>query len=302
MTRFTHIAEVLAPTASTGELQEWLARRESSVAGLYPECSAELIWAEPAAQARTSYALVFLHGFSASPGECGDAPRRIAAALGCNAYLPRLPGHGVDQDSALQGIEACSWLEAAREALTVGRILGDKVILLGSSLGASLSVVLAATHPNAIAAVVAWSLGAAPYNAEQFERVCASHTLVRDARKRSSEHQRYWASTIHPDGYRALRDLFSTYMTPRFVAGVVCPFFLAYYYRDALVQDKVASVPAMLRLYQALGTPTSNKEAIAYPDGAHSVGSPWRSGDADIVLSDTVLFLKRVLGAAQYHG
>jgi len=297
MTRIPNIAEVLAPVASPGELQEWLSRRESSVAGLRPDCSAELIWADPATQARSSYALVFLHGFSASPGECGDAPRRIVAALGCNAYLSRLPGHGVDQDDALQGIDAGSWLESAREALAVGQMLGDKVILLGSSLGASLSVVLAAAYPSAIAAVVAWSLGAAPYNAEQFECVCASHTLVRDMRKRSSEHQRYWASSIHPDGYRALRELFSTYMTPRFVAGVACPFFLAYYYRDAQVQDNVASVPAMLGLYQALGTPLSNKEAIAYPDGAHSVGSPWRSADADRVLSDTVLFLKRVLRA-----
>ncbi|MEN5060993.1 lysophospholipase [Luteimonas sp. TWI1416] len=239
---------------------------------------------------RTRWSLVYLHGLTASPGECGDAPERLAMALGANAYIPRLPGHGLRTDDALRGIKAEDWISCARSALAVGCAMGERTILVGTSLGASLAFILAARFPEQVAGVAAWSLGARAYDPAELDRLCASEVVLRDPRPRSEAQLRYWSDSMHPDGYRALRALFSDWMTPATAAQVRAPFFLAYYYQDGEHQDKTASVPAMLALYDALGTPSELKRACAYGNGAHVVGSPWRSPAAAQVLSDTIDF------------
>ncbi len=276
-------------------LQAWSEARERGVCGLKPGCAERLHWDNPAHPSRTPVALVYLHGFSASPGESGDQPERLAKALAANAFVARLPGHGLEDEFALQGTTPEDWLRSAREALAIGLSIGERVVVVGTSLGASLACVLAGEYPDHVAAVVAWSLGVQAHCPEELDRRCTQTEALRDKRRRSRAQQRYWSSAVHPDGYRALRRLFDEHMSPALAARVRAPFFLAYYYRDEQHQDPTASVPAMLAFFGALGTRPALKREQAFANGAHVVGSPWRSEAAHDVLQATSAFLVQAL-------
>ncbi|GGA81798.1 hypothetical protein GCM10011521_20180 [Arenimonas soli] len=272
--------------------------REQACPGLKPDNAARWIW-RGAVGARAPLAIVYLHGFTASPGECADAPERLAAALGANAYVPRLPGHGLIADDALQGITEDDWLGAAREALAIGNALGERVVLVGSSLGASLATLLAADHADVVAAVVSWSLGVRPYDPAELDRLCASDDIVRDPRPRSEAQLTYWSAGVHPDGFLALRQLLATQMTPATAARVGVPYLLACYHGSSPQQDRTASVAAMREFFDALATPAEQRRFLAYSPGAHSIASPWRSAAAEAVLQDTISFVREYVPGAQ---
>lgn len=85
---------------------------------------------------RTPWAAVLLHGLSASPKQF----EAIAASLfdrGFNVFTPRLPRHGYEDRSSasLAQMRAEHLRAAASDALAAGRELGDKVLVVGFSLG-----------------------------------------------------------------------------------------------------------------------------------------------------------------------
>ncbi|PJK29347.1 alpha/beta hydrolase [Minwuia thermotolerans] len=96
----------------------------------------EIVWRDPAAPARTEWAVVYVHGFSASKAEIRPVPDRIAAALGANLFYTRLAGHG-RTGAAMAEAEAGDWLDDVAEALEVGRRIGEKVIVIATSTGAT---------------------------------------------------------------------------------------------------------------------------------------------------------------------
>lgn len=133
-------------------LEQRLLERESAVPDLRPDNHARIIWAD--GRVRQPLAFVYLHGFSASPMEIAPVPQALARHFGANLYLPRLSGHG-RPGSALSATTAADWQEDALEALTVGQRLGMRVVLLGTSTGATLATWLAATRqPPELAALL----------------------------------------------------------------------------------------------------------------------------------------------------
>jgi hypothetical protein len=62
---------------------------------------ARIVWANDSLKQKTEYAIVYLHGFSASQEEGNPVHRNIAKQFGCNLYLSRLSQHGVDTTDAL---------------------------------------------------------------------------------------------------------------------------------------------------------------------------------------------------------
>ncbi len=54
------------------------------------------IRANDSLKGKTEYALVYLHGFTASQGEGNPVHRDLAKKFGCNLYLSRLAEHGID--------------------------------------------------------------------------------------------------------------------------------------------------------------------------------------------------------------
>ena len=142
------------PSALGAELDGWLAAREAGVPNLRPDTGKRIVWAgEPGT--RTDWAIVYLHGFSASRQELRPVPERVAAALGANLFETRLTGHGQD-GAAMARASMADWVDDLAEAVAIGERLGQRVVLIGNSTGAALST-LAAARPElngALAGVV----------------------------------------------------------------------------------------------------------------------------------------------------
>ncbi|WP_250628605.1 alpha/beta hydrolase [Pinirhizobacter soli] len=265
--------------------------------GLKPGNGARICWHLGEGE-RTEAALLYLHGFTGSPGEAGNLPDQMAAALGANLYAHRWPGHGLISHNAMKGLTFELLQASASDALSTARELGKSVIIVGSSLGAALGLCLAASRPADVAALVAWSPGLRPANPELLDQLCAAEGPVNHPRLINLEAARYSSDVVHPDGYRALRKLFDFFVAAPPWPQVICPVFLGYFRAPNGEEDQTASVPAMLEMFQALGTAPSLKHAEPFATGAHSIGSPYKSPLAAQVAQASVSFLARKVGVS----
>jgi len=131
------------PTAIGADPEVYLASREAGVPGIRQGLAKEIVWADPVNRARTPVAIVYVHGFSASKGEVRPLPDLVAKALGANLFYTRLSGHA--QDSAAMGTASVNdWINDYAEATAIGHAIGDKVVVIATSTGASLAVQAAA--------------------------------------------------------------------------------------------------------------------------------------------------------------
>ncbi|UXI68356.1 alpha/beta hydrolase [Tahibacter amnicola] len=274
-----------------------LARREALFRRLKPDNAARIVFADPDHPRQTELAVVYLHGFSASQGEGEPQHRRLAVAFGANLVLNRFPGHGFDHGDAMQGLSAPALLARAAEALAMGLTLGRRVVLVGTSMGASLCTALAGTWPEHVAAVLAWSPGVKAFNEPLMRQLCLPGGVVEhDAATRIAHQNQYWSLRIHRDGYRSLAALFDEVMQPALFRRVIAPYYMACYYRDEANQDPSARVSAMLAMFDALVTPAAHKRMDCFPNGAHVIASPWRSDCAEEVFQASLAFLRDVVG------
>ena len=120
----------------------WLATRESRHEDIVPGTEARILWANGDGH-RTEWALVYLHGFSASSEEIRPVPEDVARALGANLLYTRLTGHGRDGE-ALGAATATDWAQDLVDAIAAANALGDRVALIGTSTGATLAAIAAA--------------------------------------------------------------------------------------------------------------------------------------------------------------
>jgi esterase/lipase len=125
------------------DLDAWLAAREAGVLGIRAGEAKAVLWADSAARGRTAFALVYLHGFSADRHEVEPLVSDLARDLGANAFFARLAGHGQDGE-ALAEASVQAWMGDAAEALVIGERLGERVVLVGTSTGATLALWAAA--------------------------------------------------------------------------------------------------------------------------------------------------------------
>ena len=79
-------------------LEEWVNEGERSVERLKYDNQARIIWYDTLRQ-KTPFAIVYLHGFSASQGEGDPIHQEVAERYGMNLYLSRLSGHGIAGDN-----------------------------------------------------------------------------------------------------------------------------------------------------------------------------------------------------------
>ena len=119
------------------DLDAYLATREATVGGIVPGAEKRIVWAgEPGAQ--TDWAVVYLHGFSATAEEIRPVPDRVAAALGANLYYTRFAGHGVGP-ARFAGPSVNDWMIDVAEALAIGKRIGARVLVIASSTGGTLA-------------------------------------------------------------------------------------------------------------------------------------------------------------------
>ncbi|HMH34759.1 MAG TPA: alpha/beta fold hydrolase [Puia sp.] len=293
-----------AVPADARELEQYVSENESGH-HLKPENAARIVWADDSLKQVTDYAIVYLHGFSASQKEGFPIHRNIAAEFGCNLYLSRLAEHGIDTSEQLLNLTADRYWESARQALAIGKQLGRKVILMGTSTGGTLALQLAGVYPQDVAALILLSPNIAIN--DPFAWMLNNHWGLQIARMVKHgkyvvseddriEYKKYWNKPYRLEAAVALEEYLETTMTKENFQKVNQPVQLLYYYKDEVHQDSVVKVSAMLTMFDELGTPDSLKRKIAMPNtGNHVIGSPIKSHDVEGVQREIEGFMVDVL-------
>lgn len=127
-------------------LDAWLAAQEATVPGIKAGNAKGIVWAQKPGQ-KTPWAVVYLHGFSASRLETAPLTGQVAQSLSANVFYTRLTGHGLP-GAAMGEAKVQDWLADAQEALTIGRQLGDRVLVISCSTGATLATWLEVNGPK----------------------------------------------------------------------------------------------------------------------------------------------------------
>lgn len=126
------------------DVDRYIAESESRVAGLVPGTEKLIVRHPDAGLNKTALSIVYFHGFTASRQELSPVPQELARRLGANLFLTRLSGHGIPGD-ALGAVTVEDWMRDAVEAMQVGRALGERVLVIGTSTGGTLATWLAAS-------------------------------------------------------------------------------------------------------------------------------------------------------------
>jgi len=129
-----------------------LARSEAEFSDIIPGAEKKIIWFDTV-NTKTLFSIIYLHGFSASRQEVSPLTENLAKKLGANLFLTRLTGHGQTPE-AMAGITAENLLVDALDAFEIGKKIGERVIVVGMSTGATLATWLAACHQSALLAGV----------------------------------------------------------------------------------------------------------------------------------------------------
>jgi len=133
-----------APPQDIRALADWLKASEAAFSDIRPGNAKGIVWAG-AAGTRTPWAVVYVHGFSASRMETAPLAERVAARLGANVFYTRLSGHGRSDPGAMGEASAQDWMADTLEAVQIGQTLGERVLLISCSTGATLATQLGTT-------------------------------------------------------------------------------------------------------------------------------------------------------------
>jgi alpha-beta hydrolase superfamily lysophospholipase len=251
--------------ANRAELDSFLSAQEDAVGNVKPDLRKGIIWDDPVHKTKTPLAIVYLHGFSASRGEMSPVFEQVATSLGANIYFYRLKGHALTdvKGEAFATVHAQDWVEDAREALAIGRMIGERVILAGMSTGAALAIELAYENLNAsdIAGLVlvspnfAVGYGGAKYLGGPLGLFWARIFIgrYRSFPVETPKHDYLWTHHYRVEGVPAVIDLTSHVGRLNF-ADVKVPAFVLYTKYDAVV-----SVPAIEEKFEQLGSPLKKK-------------------------------------------
>lgn len=123
------------------DIDRYLAQSEAKFHDIVPGAEKVVVWAN-AKKTKTPLSIVYLHGFSATRQETAPLCDELAARLGANLYYTRLTGHGRTGASLAEGT-INDWLYDTVEALEIGKRLGDRLIVIGTSTGGTLATWLA---------------------------------------------------------------------------------------------------------------------------------------------------------------
>jgi len=278
--------------------------REQSISNIKPDNQARIIWFDSIPK-KTEFSIVYLHGWSASQEEGDPIHLQTAKRFGCNLYLPRLTGHGLSEEEPMLNLTADQLIDSAKEAIAIGKQLGEKVIIMATSTGGTLALHLAGGDEDIIALLLyspnieiydsSAKLLTKPWGLELAKLVKGAdyHEFDTDIELKNQ----YWTTRYRLEALTQLQAVMDYTMTTETFNEVTQPVFLGYYFKNEAIQDNVVSVPAMLKMFDELGTAMDQKKKVAFPDvGDHVMTSYVSSKDLESVQKETNIFLEQVLG------
>ncbi len=292
-----------AVPADASALSKYVDQKESRHR-LKPNNQARIIWHNDSSRNKTEYVLVYLHGFSASQAEGEPVHRNFAKKFGCNLYLSRLAEHGLDTAESLANFTTEKLWHSAKEAIAIGKQLGEKVIIAGTSTGGTIGLMLAAQNPEISALILmspniaindgnAWMLNN-PWGL-QIARIVKRSKYIESSDTRP-EYKQYWSTPYRIEAAVELEELLETAMNKETFAKIEQPVLMLYYFKDEQHQDDVVKVSAMKEMFEQLGTDSALKRAIPIPGaGDHVIGSYLKSKDLNTVQHQIEVFAQDIL-------
>lgn len=280
-------------------LDEFVQKKEASFP-LKPGNNARIVWADTPGRV-TEYAFVYLHGFTASQEEGNPIHKEIAARYHANLYLARLPEHGVIAELPMENYTIQNQWNGAIEALAIGQKLGKKVVLVGTSTGATLAMMLAEHFKSQVSDLVLLSpnirlndpfayLLNNPWGKQIASLVLGGNYY--QVPHPSDSTKAYWHTKYSINALVQLEELLEQSMVPHHWLKITQPTLILAYSKNEQEQDQVVSVPAMIDAYHGLGTPDKDKVFKALPTPAdHVIGSKHKSKDLSAVRTEIFKFL-----------
>lgn len=283
-------------------LEEYVSKLDSKHR-IKPDNEARIVWAD-SSKKKTEYVIVYLHGFSASHMEGDPIHQRLAKQFGCNLFLARLADHGIDTTETLLQFTGDRLWESSKDALAIGKAMGDNVILLSTSTGSTVALMLAAEYPNDVFALINMSPNIAindpaafllndPWGLQIARMVMGGNYREWIA---DEERMKYWNNKYRLEAIVQLQEFMESSMNKETFSKIKQPSLTLYYYKNEKEQDPEVKVSAMLEMNTLLATPDSLKVAIAIPNaGAHVIGSSMVSKDVEGVYREIEKFAKEKL-------
>lgn len=271
-----------------------------------PENEGTILWGDSVARP-TEFVLLYLHGFSASRQEGFPVTHDFVKEFHVNAYLPRLASHGLICEEPLLDMTPVNLYNSAKEALVIAHKLGKKVVIMGTSTGCTLGLMLAADFPNLVDGLILYSPNikiknpmasflSGPWGL-QLSRLFHGGKYYVSSDPADSEDCKYWYCKYRVEAQVYLQQLLDMRMNREEFRKIHQPVFLGYYYKDQDHQDQTVEVKAALKMFDELGTPVDQKVKIAFPEaGVHVIASGLSSKAVSEVRAQTFEFARQVLG------
>ncbi len=272
-------------------LEKYVADQESKHK-LKPDNEARIIWVD-SSKKKTEYSVVYLHGFSASQEEGDPVHLNFAKKFNCNLYLARLADHGVDTTEQLLNFTPDRWWQSSKEALAIGKALGEKVIVMSTSTGGTMALILAAEYPEDVFALINLSpnvqlfhplagLSNNPWGTQLARFVVGDKYNVSKpiSGVNMKLQDQYWNDKYRLEAVGQMQEMIEDKMNETTFKKIHQPSLSIYYYKNEAEQDSTVKVSAILEMNKQLATPDNLKETVAIAGaGAHVIGSYIRSKD-----------------------
>lgn len=240
----TAVVDAIEAIDKLEDVERFVARREAKIPDIKSGAAKGIVWSDPTKKEKRALSIVYLHGFSASRGEMYPVFDEVAHDLGANIFYTRLTAHGLKHGEGFGTVTPQDWIDDAREALAVGKRLGERVILVGMSTGAPLAIHLAmenAEKPD-IASLVLLSPNHYPADSKvmfasgPFGRLVArltigTHRVLNPMTKAQAE---VWTPRYRSEGVTAMINLV-TYVYYLDLSKVKVPVLTLYSHKDKIV-------------------------------------------------------------------
>jgi len=282
-----------------------IAKAENVKGNIKQGNEAKIIFVDDSLKNKTEWSLVYIHGFSASEKEGDPINREFAKRYGMNLYLARMSDHGIDTTDALLNMTSDRLWKTAKQALAVGEQLGNKVILMSTSTGGTLSLLLASKYPEKISALINFSPNVKindpaafllndPWGLQIARLAKGSDYNITGTE--DDETAQYWNNKYRLEAVVNLQQLVETSMTTKTFTKVVCPSLTVAYYKDEEHQDPTVKVEAEEWMNSEISTPKELKRFVKLPNvGGHPLASGILSKDLESVRKTTFSFAEEVL-------
>lgn len=130
-------------------IEDYINYQENNIKHLNPKQRKELIWFENTNKSKTNNVLYFIHGFNGSKNEGKEMCLSLSKELKANLLLARLPGNGVyNKETSYTNITFYDHFRTVYEDLILCSILGNNIILVGTSTGCTYSILAATKFTN----------------------------------------------------------------------------------------------------------------------------------------------------------